>query len=67
MKRHRKRNRERTYHWKIEFPAHTMCDKVDKGIACPEYNSPEGCPFLHPADGMEKNREKRNAQEEMMK
>ena len=52
---------------KMEFPANTMCDYVDQGRVCPLHDTPEGCPHLHPEDGMEANREKRNAQEEIMK
>ena len=44
-----------------------MCQYVDQGKPCPFYDKPEGCEHLHPEDGMEKNRGKRVAQEEMMK
>ena len=46
---------------KMEFPANTMCEYIDQGIACPLHDTPEGCPNLHPEDGMEANREKKKA------
>ena len=52
---------------KIEYPATVLCYYVDQGKPCPLYHSPEGCPNLHPEDGTEANREKRAAQEELMK
>ena len=43
----------------MEFPANTMCDYVDQGRVCPLHDTPEGCPNLHPEDGMEATREKK--------
>ena len=51
----------------IQYPANIMCEYVDQGKECPKYGKPEGCEYMHPEDGFEKNRAKRDAQEEAMK
>ena len=50
-----------------QYPANIMCEYVDQGKECPKYGTPEGCEYMHPEDGFEKNRAKRDAHEEAMK
>ena len=43
----------------VQYPANILCPKLDQGKQCDDYRKPEGCPYMHPEDGMDKTRKKK--------
>ena len=51
----------------IQYPATILCPKLEQGKPCEDFAKPEGCPYMHPEDGLEVMRKTREEQLEHMK
>ena len=49
----------------IDYPANTLCRNIDQGKQCPDYDKPEGCPYMHLGDGMENARQENTLQKDL--
>ena len=53
--------------FEVQYPADILCPNVDQGKPCEDIKKPGGCPHMHPEEGMDGHKKKKEEQVEEMR